>query len=73
MKSTRSDVRLLRFAEVQAQCGLGRSTIYRMMRVGTFPEPLRVGERAVRWPEHEINAWLATRPRASGYTQPGDT
>ena len=65
--------RLLRLSEVQARCGISRSSVYRLMRTGAFPEPLRVGERAVRWPEHEINAWLETRPRASGYTQPGDT
>ena len=40
-----------------------------MMRDGSFPEPLKVGVRAVRWRESEIEAWLETRPRATGYTQ----
>ena len=60
--------RLLRLSEVQARCGISRSSVYRMMRVGAFPEPLRVGERAVRWPESEINDWLASRPRATGHS-----
>ena len=58
--------RLLRLSEVQTRTALGRTTIYRKMREGTFPEPLKIGARAVRWPESEIEAWLAARPRATG-------
>ena len=58
--------RLLRRQEVEKRCGLARTTIYRWMRAGMFPEPLRVGPRAVRWPESEIEHWLAARPRARG-------
>ena len=62
--------RLLNRAEVETKTGLGRSTIYRVMREGLFPVPIRVGPRAVRWPEHELAAWLARRPRATGETGP---
>ena len=58
--------RLLRREEVETRCGIARSTIYRLMRTGEFPEPVKVGPRAVRWPASEIEAWLAGRPRASG-------
>ena len=68
MATTTTD-RLLRLSEVLARCGLSRSSLYRMMRDGSFPEPLKVGVRAVRWRESEIEVWLETRPRASGYTQ----
>ena len=67
MTATRPDDRLLRLREVLALCGLSRSTIYRKMGEGSFPEPLRVGVRAVRWREAEIEDWLASRPRATGY------
>ena len=53
-------------AEVEARCGIARTTVYRLMRAGQFPEPLRIGPRAVRWPASEIEAWLAERPRATG-------
>ena len=62
--------RLLRRTEVERYCQIGRSTIYRLMREGLFPLPIRVGPRAVRWPEHELTAWLARRPRATGETGP---
>ena len=62
--------RLLRLSEVQTRTALARSTIYRKMRDGSFPEPLKIGVRAVRWPESEIEEWLAARPRATGDTPP---
>ena len=58
--------RLLKRQEVEARCGLARTSIYRMMRAGAFPKPLRVGARAVRWSETEIEQWLSKRPRAEG-------
>lgn len=61
-----NDDRLLRREEVETRCGVTRSTIYRLMRAGQFPEPLRVGQRAVRWSASEIEKWLNARPRATG-------
>ena len=58
--------KLLRREDVEARTGLSRSSIYRLMRLGKFPEPLKIGENAVRWPESELSAWLADRPRATG-------
>ena len=58
--------RLLRREEVERRCGLARTSIYRMMRAGIFPEPVKVGPRAVRWAESEIERWVADRPRATG-------
>ena len=57
---------MLRRAEVEARTGLSRSSIYRLMRQGQFPEPVRVGSRGVRWPAVEIDEFLEGRPRASG-------
>ncbi len=57
-----NDDRLLRREEVETRCGVTRSTIYRLMRAGQFPEPVKVGP----WAEHELEKWLAERPRATG-------
>ena len=56
--------RLLRRVEVENRCGLATSTIYRKMSEGTFPKPVKVGPKAVRWWESEIDQWLADCPRA---------
>ena len=58
--------RMLRREEVQERTGLSRSAIYRLMREGDFPLPHRVGQRAVRWRESDLEAWLASRPLATG-------
>ena len=57
---------LLKRHAVEKRCQISRSAIYRLMRAGQFPEPIRIGPRAVRWPESEIEAWLESRPRATG-------
>ena len=54
---------------VEAATGLSRSTIYGMMDRNEFPRPVRIGRRAVAWPESVVKAWLAERPtteRAAG-------
>ena len=58
--------RLFRRPEVEQRGQIGRSTIYRLLRVGHFPVPITVGPRAVRWSEREIENWMASRPRATG-------
>ena len=60
------DDRLLRREEVETRCGIARTTISRLMRCGEFPEPIKVGPRAVRWPASEFEEWLASRPPATG-------
>lgn len=58
--------RMLRREEVEQRTGMSRSTIYRLMREGDFPLPHRIGQRAVRWRESELETWLASRPLATG-------
>lgn len=58
--------RLLTRSEVEDKVRLKASAIYRNMRKGGFPLPLKVGPKSVRWKESEIEAWIASRPRAVG-------
>lgn len=48
--ATATTDRLLRLSEVRTRTALGRSTIYRKMRDGSFPEPLKIGAGAVPSP-----------------------
>lgn len=43
--------RLLRLADVKKLIGFSRSTIYRLMNEGQFPDRVHYGPRAVRWRE----------------------
>lgn len=63
LRSTAVDPLLTR-PEVEAEIGLGRSTIYRLMAAGAFPRPLRIGRQAVRWPRSAIEKWKAEQPLA---------
>lgn len=52
---------LLRLHEVCRRTGKSRSEIYRRIAAGDFPKPVKLGERASAWPEHEVSAWIADR------------
>lgn len=52
---------LERLPQVRARCGLSRSEIYRRIAAGDFPKPIKLGERASAWAEHEVTAWIASR------------
>ena len=50
---------LLRLKDVCRLVGLSRSTIYKRVSDGTFPRPLRVSERSVRWRMQDLLEWTA--------------
>ncbi|MCU9846720.1 AlpA family transcriptional regulator [Defluviimonas sp. WL0024] len=54
-------MKILRLPELKSLTGLSRSTIYAKIADGTFPVPIKLGARAVGWPEVEIAAWLEGR------------
>ena len=59
--------KLLTRRQVQDRIGgLGTSTLYRWIRAGSFPAPLKIGGKSVRWRANEIEAWLGRCPRATG-------
>ena len=60
------DDALLDRREVEVRTKLSRSSIYRLMRAHRFPEPVRIGDRAVRWRSSEISEYINSRPRATG-------
>ncbi len=50
--------RLLRLDEVLHTTGLGRNTVYRRIREGTFPKQVRIGPNSVAWRQSEIARWV---------------
>lgn len=49
-------VRMLRWREVVALRGVSRSKLYADIKAGRFPPPVRLGLRAVGWPETDVLA-----------------
>lgn len=58
--------RILRIDDVIAMTGLGRTTIYGMLKHGTFPKPVKLGARAVGWREADVGAWIDGLPESQG-------
>ncbi|MGA4815343.1 helix-turn-helix transcriptional regulator [Pseudomonas aeruginosa] len=54
-------MRIISLKEVMDLTSLARSTIYKYIALGTFPLPLSVGERCVRWLESEVHEWILER------------
>lgn len=54
---------LIRIAEVKRKTGLGRSTIYRRIKAGTFPAPRDAGGGLSGWRLSEVKAWVLSRPK----------
>ena len=53
--------RLLRLPEVQRLSGLGKSSIYALMKSGEFPKAVRLHSRLVCWSEAAVLTWVQSR------------
>lgn len=54
--------RFLRRTEVQLRTGLGKTTIYDLMKSDgsdRFPQTVKLGGRIVTWVENEVDDWMA--------------
>lgn len=65
-----SGTRILRLPDTVKKTGLSKSGIYQRIRARTFPQPVRLGARAVGFVEREVDAFLselmANRTHAEG-------
>jgi len=52
---------LNRLTKVEDKTGCKKSMVYDLVGKGLFPEPVKIGERAVAWVESEIDAIVAAR------------
>ena len=58
MTQTQSQGPLLRLPSVLKTTGLSKTEIYRRIKLGTFPAPLKLGARAVAWSSTSIENWV---------------
>ena len=56
---------LLTAQQVEKMLGLSHATVHRLRKGGVFPEPIRVGLRAVRWPKATVVRYLKERTGAA--------
>ena len=51
----------LRIRHVLARTGKSRSALYADIQAGSFPAPIRLGERAVAWDSYAVDDWMEAR------------
>ena len=51
--------RVLRLPRVMDKTGLGRDSIYRLVREGRFPKQIKLSTKAAGWFEDEVDGFLA--------------
>ena len=59
--TTLDELAILRLADVIRLTGLCKSSIYQMMKDGTFPRRIALGCRSVGWMACDIRDWLHAR------------
>jgi prophage regulatory protein len=58
--SSRPD-RMVRWPEVRELTGISRTTAWREIRGGRFPNPVKLTTHSVAWRQSEIESWIASR------------
>ncbi len=62
--STQQSDRILRPREICERGSFSRATLYRFIKLGSFPALKRIGGNSVGLPESEFLAWLHSRTTA---------
>jgi prophage regulatory protein len=65
MTGAPAPLRLLRLPDVIERVGLRRTAIYDLVKLGTFPAPIKLG-RCVAWPSDAVDAWVRERIADAG-------
>jgi len=52
---------LRKLPTVRRQTGKSAASIYRDVKAGAFPAPVKIGPRASAWVGAEVDAWIAER------------
>lgn len=61
---------VLTIKEVTATVLYSRSHIYRMVKAGAFPAPIRLGPARIGWRRSSVAGWLTQREGALGPAPP---
>ncbi len=57
--------KIYRLPDAMAVTGLCRTSLYNALAAKDFPEPVKLGKRAVGWRESDLEAWVRSRQKRS--------
>lgn len=72
MPGTANVENYLNIQEVSAVLKVSRSTLWRWIKEGLFPKPIRLGPKAVRWKVSDLAAWDRERTEAEAAVRPNN-
>lgn len=58
-------IKLYRMPDILGLTGLSRSSIDRLVKIGQFPKPIKLGERAKAWDAETIAEWLELKKKGA--------
>lgn len=58
-------MKILRIEQVAEQTGLSHSSLYKQIRLGLFPRPIKLTSRASGWEESAVQAWIEKKVKES--------
>jgi prophage regulatory protein len=61
-------MRFIRASEVVRMIGVSRTTLWRMVRAGVFPQPVRITKRNTGYVFDDVESWIRNRAQR---TAPG--
>ncbi len=64
--------KIVRLKQTIEDTGLPRSSIYRYVKAGTFPAPIKLSDRSIGFLESELNEWLESRVSISRQVEAHD-
>ena len=66
-------MRFLRPRDVLALIGVSRTTLWRMIRAGQFPSPVRITERSAGFLQETVESWMRCRVEGTAWNsgEPG--
>ena len=52
---------LVRLRELVKLLSISRANVYRLMKIGKFPQSIKLTERTIVWKLSELEAWIQER------------
>ena len=52
------DTAILRVSQVVRETGMSRITVWRRVKAGKFPAPVKLGTRMIGWRTAEVQEWM---------------
>ena len=59
-------MKYVRMSQLTGIIPMSKATIWRKLKDGTFPKPIKLGDRITAWRMEDVQAWLDCRHAEAG-------